>query len=242
MRCTIRWISAGLIVLAAQVAHAQNKNPDTTAAPVPDQATPQAQSTTPQTTDPALPPRVERRIERRELRQSGQLPAARANAPLLNGSGVDINIPAAGVDVNAKPGAGVGIIAPGVGVGVPPAGSGAAASVNVPAAGIQGNVANPNTWRYRWHNNRWWYWHPNNRWSFWNDNRWNAYSAPANVTANAPLATRRYSTTPRYESGYRGLQNSPAPQAQAPVDANVPRGNTVPGFPTVPAQRRRAVI
>ncbi len=89
---------------------------------------------------------------------------------------------------------------PGAGVSVPPAGSRAGA--DVPAAGVQANV-NSNAWRYRWHDNRWWYYHPNNRWSFWNNNRWNLFPVPAATAANNGT-TRRFSNTPRYESGYRG--------------------------------------
>ncbi len=230
MQRTFGWMSAGLVALTAQWAAGQTNN-DQTTTPVPDKKVEQAQ-TAPQN----APPGVERRTERRELRREGQGPIERAVAPALNGKGVNIDVPAAGVDVNAARGAGVGVAAPGVGVGVPPAGTGAGATVNVPAGGVQATVANPDGWRYRWHNNRWWYWHPNNRWSYWDNNRWNAYGTSS--VASQPLRTRRFSNRPRYETGYRGVQplspstqTSPTPASGA---TTAPATNSVPGYPLVP--------
>lgn len=57
----------------------------------------------------------------------------------------------------------------------------AGTTVQTPLAGVTaGAAANPNAWRYRYHNNQWWYYHPNSTWSVWNGNAWaphGAYSA-----------------------------------------------------------------
>ena len=217
MHRTFGWLTAGLMALGANVAGAQEK--------------PDAGKTVPDTAaENGGAQRTERRIERRELRRSGELPAARANAAAAGAAapGVDVavpgtGIPGTGVDVNGARGTGAAITAPGVGVTVPPAGSGAGIGVNVPAAGIHATV-NPNAWRYRWHNNRWWYYHPNSRWSFWNNNRWNAYRESNAATANNNPGTRRFSNSPRYESGYRGVPSNDHTVAPKPsnTDKNPP--------------------
>jgi hypothetical protein len=52
----------------------------------------------------------------------------------------------------------------------------APAAVRAPAKAAA--VSRPDSWRYRWFQNRWWYYGPTNQWQYWQSNRWHAYDAP----------------------------------------------------------------
>ncbi len=84
------------------------------------------------------------------------------------------------------------------------------------AARAEARAADPNHWRYRYHNNRWWYYTPQNNWLYYHNNNWNAYNANTYV--------------PRYQTGYRG-NYGPAYRggygpATTPYSNGTPAGNT----------------
>jgi hypothetical protein len=79
-----------------------------------------------------------------------------------------------------------------------------------PAAGTQAETtapgvpadatANPDGWRYVWHNNQWWYYTPEKSWLIWNGTAWYPQNDPNAAYGGASYG---YGYTPAW-SGYYG--------------------------------------